>query len=636
MNFIDFLTKIKEGNGLCKNKVLYIFFLIKNLKSLILDFIRKKERCMELKKLMKLAKKYEEWKHFANELDELEGKFKWKSKKETSLYNWVKVEQLILALSKKRETKDIKGIIHLIRSNLIRNLYSTASPVLYEISNTGTKLQIEILYDELSKCLEYIANNNDMSLENKLEFFSEVRHNYGKSALMLSGGASLGMYHTGVIKVLYEQNLLPKIICGSSAGSIVAALVCTSRYDDIPKIFDRGLKLGPFEMKDKKYSLIRKIVRFILTGVLFDTEVLKDFLRENIGDFTFQEAYDRTGFILNITVTGYKEHDNNRLLNYLSAPNVLIWSGVAASCAVPSLFEPVQLLCKNEHGIIVPYSSDSSKFIDGSISFDLPMQRLSELFNINNFIVSQTNPYVIPFMNKGTNKTIYDKENGSFNLWKIIKGLVLGELKHRIIQIDDLGILPSFISFFVRLINQQYHGNITIFPIPSVSDISKALLNPSKEMIEDCCIQSSRITYTHINKIEGLLKIELILEKLYFKIKHKQKRNKFNIENKTYLKEENTFIHEVKKANTSNLYDIFDGIDEQYNKLQFAYENKELSNFSKGNFKFFSQVKTDINFENGGSLKLRDSNNRFSEEFRTNLVFRQESFKIPRAQDNDY
>lgn len=31
--------------------------------------------------------------------------------------------------------------------------------------------------------------------------------------------------------------------------------------------------------------------------------------------------------------------------------------------------------------------------MDGSLSTDLPTQRLSELFNVNNFIVSQTNPW---------------------------------------------------------------------------------------------------------------------------------------------------------------------------------------------------------------------------------------------------
>jgi TAG lipase/steryl ester hydrolase/phospholipase A2/LPA acyltransferase len=58
-----------------------------------------------------------------------------------------------------------------------------------------------------------------------LEFFAETRHALGRTALLLSGGARLGTYHLGVIKCLREQALLPRIIAGSSAGSIFAALL---------------------------------------------------------------------------------------------------------------------------------------------------------------------------------------------------------------------------------------------------------------------------------------------------------------------------------------------------------------------------------------------------------------------------
>ena len=68
-----------------------------------------------------------------------------------------------------------------------------------------------------------------------------------------------------------------------------------------------------------------------------------------------QEAYDRTGWILNVTVTGYGNHDNHRLLNYLTAPSVLIWSACLASCAIPYIYAPVNLYCKNEDGKIIQY-----------------------------------------------------------------------------------------------------------------------------------------------------------------------------------------------------------------------------------------------------------------------------------------
>ena len=48
----------------------------------------------------------------------------------------------------------------------------------------------------------------------------------------------------------------------------------------------------------------KRLKRLFSEGFLKDINVMGEFLRDNLGDLTFQEAYDRTGRILNITVTG--------------------------------------------------------------------------------------------------------------------------------------------------------------------------------------------------------------------------------------------------------------------------------------------------------------------------------------------
>lgn len=95
-------------------------------------------------------------------------------------------------------------------------------------------------------------------------------------------------------------------------------------------------------------------------------------VRANISDITFQEAFDKTGRILNITVTGKGQHTQPRLLNYITAPHVIIWSAVACSCSIPFIYGPSNLKCKNEKGEIVDYMSNT-KFVDGSIGGDLPI-----------------------------------------------------------------------------------------------------------------------------------------------------------------------------------------------------------------------------------------------------------------------
>lgn len=125
---------------------------------------------------------------------------------------------------------------------------------------------------------------------------------------------------------------------------------------------------------------------------------MKEWVRGIYGDVTFQEAYDRTGFILNITVSVWGGHEKSRLLNYLTSPNVVIWSAVIASCAIPYIFDPVELVAKDHNGCFVQYQPTGLKYVDGSIGGDLPMARISELFNVNAFIVSQVNPHVVPFL----------------------------------------------------------------------------------------------------------------------------------------------------------------------------------------------------------------------------------------------
>lgn len=49
---------------------------------------------------------------------------------------------------------------------------------------------------------------------------------------VLSGGGAKGIAHAGAIKFLEEQGIKPKLLAGSSAGSIVAALYAFGKTPD--------------------------------------------------------------------------------------------------------------------------------------------------------------------------------------------------------------------------------------------------------------------------------------------------------------------------------------------------------------------------------------------------------------------
>ena len=222
-------------------------------------------------------------------------------------------------------------------------MHGIANPTLYEQSFTGTKYLIDKFQQEIIICLHQIHDDSNIKLAEKVKFFSQIRKSYGNSALLLSGGASMGVYHIGVVKVLKEQNLLPRIICGSSAGSIFAALIGTRPYEEVDELFD------PYYVeydcfKYKELFDFNKVALFLKDGYFLDIKHLQKFLQKYIGDLTFEEAYDKTGWILNISVSCEHNKDVARLLNYVTTPNVLIWSAASASSALPLVFESVELL----------------------------------------------------------------------------------------------------------------------------------------------------------------------------------------------------------------------------------------------------------------------------------------------------
>ena len=84
---------------------------------------------------------------------------------------------------------------------------------------------------------------------------------------------------------------------------------------------------------------------------ILDTNTLALYAKDMIGEtVTFAEIYEKYGWNLNITVTDFNNADESRLLNYLTSPNVLVWSAVVASCAIPGMFESVDLMMRTENG----------------------------------------------------------------------------------------------------------------------------------------------------------------------------------------------------------------------------------------------------------------------------------------------
>lgn len=469
--------------------------------------------------LTKVATNYEQWAAAGLALDRLQGKEKWKGDNNSPDFDYGLLQDRLKQLQIARQSGDVRSMIFVLRTSLNRNLGDMGNPKLYVHSHVGTKKLIEEYIEEVIKQLNIICDTEtkDFDVNDKYEFFTNTSKALGRSALLLSGGATLGLVHIGIVKTLYETNLLPRVINGSSAGSIVAAVLCTRTDEELSSLYDpKNINVDFFERSTERGNIFVWLTRFLKHGVVFDVDVFIETMRMNIGDLTFQEAFNRTRRVLNIAVSSSTVFEMPRLLNYLTAPNVVIWSAVAASCAIPFVYRSAPLMAKDPTGKITRWNPSGHRWIDGSVENDLPMARISELFNVNHFIVSQVNPHVIPFMQTNKAETWFSHFVGKCTY------LMKSELLHRLNQLTDLGLGGSLIYRIKAILVQRYYGDITIVPSIALGEYTKVISNPDNEMMTAYTIAGERAAWQKVNIIKNHCQIEMCLDEILYRLRVKK------------------------------------------------------------------------------------------------------------------
>lgn len=348
--------------------------------------LRRIERALER------AASYAEWQALAAEHDRLSGAAQWRASDETDLLHAASIRRSIARLQRMRTAGEGWALLDRFQEALFRHQGEFVQPELYHHALGGTKQVVTDFFDELERCLAHLLAVEAQGVDDafRLEQLKRVGRVYGRPALLLSGGALLGLYHFGVIKTLFEQDLLPRTISGSSMGSIMAAWTCCHTDDELRAMF-ADLSLIPRDALER--LPMREMLR---QGTVMDQAKLSRFLAKVLPDMTFAESLARSRRILNVSVSPLATRQTPRLLNYLSAPDVLVRRAVLASCAVPLVFKPVQLQARRPGKPVETWMTDEL-WVDGSVGGDLPFQRLTQMLSINHFITSQANPHVVPF-----------------------------------------------------------------------------------------------------------------------------------------------------------------------------------------------------------------------------------------------
>lgn len=482
----------------------------------------------ELKQARRKCADYKTFQSLGEKLDKAEGKDKWKREDNSPLFDSQHLRERTKRYREMMARGDVDACMYALRGELLRKHFGICNPALFQVCNTGTKVVIEEYVATVCEAMAWVgfsynspSTRTDLqtkkdAIHERLAFFNETKHGFGRSALLLSGGASVGMYHFGVVKALHLNGLLPRVMSGTSAGSIVCGMLGVRTDAELMEMWDDTFSWSQNFSLDFFGDL--DVSRFLKTGQeLYSSEHLGRILRDNMGDLTFLEAFDRTGRIINITVSGLP--GNTRypmLLNYLTSPHVLVWSAAQCSAAVPGIFESRELLAKDRFGEIVPYVSVAGglKWQDGSMQSDLPMARLAELFNVNYFIVSQVNPQAMLLTGGG----VGSQKGPIFRVAQFLRREIKQYLQSKLELFRGASGRHPWLrpvgNTLIALVVQEYEGDVTIYNGRGLLEFPKLLKNPTNEVLRTYTKASEWETWWHIPEIQNACAIEFVMDEI--------------------------------------------------------------------------------------------------------------------------
>ena len=456
------------------------------------------------------ANSYEDWRELALEFDQVSGLEEWKQRQASEIYDHHLIRSRLNKLKELRKHEEDVELFYTLNEGIHGNLGGMGKSSLYNHSKFGTKKLIVEYIDEVVAALIHITKipETKISFAEKLDFFRRASHCFGRSALMLSGGANFGMFHVGVVKAMHEQKILPTVISGSSAGSVVASVVGTHNDEELEEYF----KLETIRHEAMKFMGWKKLFK---GEALLDGAHLEESMAKFIPDLTFEEAFEKTHRAINITISPKRMNHESRMLNATSSPNVFVRKGVLASTAVPGLFPAVTLTAKNYDGEPQPYNP-SRQWVDGTLSNDLPGKRLSRLYGVNHFIASQVNPHVMPFVSdKGKQKTMLQLITETSA--KTTKNIVGNVLKHTSDNLNSPA-MGYFLTQVHAMVSQDYTADINITPNFSQLNITKLFSNPDDDDILSLAKAGERATWPKLEWIRNTTKISRTLDSIIDKL----------------------------------------------------------------------------------------------------------------------
>ena len=272
----------------------------------------------------------------------------------------------------------------------------------------------------------------------------------------------------------------------TSGGSIVAAFISMlSEEDLLGTIKDdisvrHGVRWFP--------PVWKMIAHFLQHGVLMSEVDFGNTTKKYFGDITFEEAYAISKRHVSIQVSVGSGH--GFVLNHVTSPRALVRTAVCASCALPGLMRPSPILCKASDGSLESFHPPGVSSFDGTITQDIPAARLTELFNCNNFIVSQVNPHLnfvlhLAEESHGRRRSTYAErgKNRRAAVTKLLRvaNFLLLNIKYSIQKLLEVDLLNLRILRTLQgILVQDFQGHITVLPSLTFKDYCSIGAQPSR------------------------------------------------------------------------------------------------------------------------------------------------------------
>jgi NTE family protein len=165
-----------------------------------------------------------------------------------------------------------------------------------------------------------------------------------KLGLALSGGATHGAAHIGILQVLEREGIQPDYVAGTSAGALVGSAYCA------------GVPLAELETMFLEMdwpTLVKISLKKPLA--LFDTQPMETFLTKKMGNCEFKDLNIPFAAICCDIVTGER----------IVMDQGPVAPAVRASAAIPGLFSPVEI--------------NGRLLVDGGVVDNLPVEQVKAM-----------------------------------------------------------------------------------------------------------------------------------------------------------------------------------------------------------------------------------------------------------------